>query len=357
MSTTSTNRSFWQDKIGVPAVIRESPILTTVKDGELLVKAHAWAMNPVDAYIQHNALPIFTYPMIIGCDVSGVVQLVGSGPASQKFKVGDRVLCLAHAAFQDYVVLDHAMAAKIPDTLSFAEAAVFPVTLATARQALFSKKYLALPFPDPDPDPSNRASPDPSVKGKSILIWGAASAVGSNAIQMARAVGLRVVTTCSRRNFEHARALGADAVFDYNDAGVVDEVVAELRRDGSEVCAGIFQAAGPHGAVEPCVQVAARLTQAPKPVVACANLVPAGLGKAEGVEARMVYGGADGEPVYLDTTSVLFEGFLPRALADRSYQVAPTPEVVGTRGLGGVQEALDIVVKGVSAKKIVVLVE
>ncbi|KAI1658081.1 hypothetical protein F4813DRAFT_395818 [Daldinia decipiens] len=187
MSAT-TNRSFWQDKTGVPGIIRETPIPSTLAQDEVLVK-----------------------------DIAGTVERVGSGPSSQRFKAGDRVLGYAmgepslskpeNGAFQDYVVLDHALAVKIPDSLSFAEAAVFPLCLATAGHALFGPKYLALPLPK---------APGAPRTGKSVLVWGGASGVGSNAVQLAKAAGFDVLATCSPRNFGYVRGLGADKVFDYN---------------------------------------------------------------------------------------------------------------------------------------------
>ncbi|KAI1370525.1 GroES-like protein [Hypoxylon crocopeplum] len=352
MSTTATNRCFWQDNARVPAAIREGTIPTKVGDGEILIKVQAWAVNPVDAYIQVNALPFFKYPMIPGSDIAGVVSLVGSGIASQKFKVGDRVLGLAlgasaqgkteYGGFQHYVVVDHVMASKIPDSLAFAEAAVFPLCIATAANALFGSNYIGMPFP--------QAEGTPSV-GKSVLVWGGASAVGSNAIQLAKAAGFDVVTTCSPRNFEYVMRLGADKVFDYTSPTVIDDVVAAI---DSGVCAGIFQAAGPRDAVVPCCEVAARSAQTP--FVACANVVPEGAAP-EGVTAKFVFAGGEGLAIYYETSSVVFGDFLPKALEMGTYKVAPAPEVVGTRGLDGIQEALHTVLKGVSAKKVVVEAE
>ncbi|KAI4862984.1 GroES-like protein [Hypoxylon rubiginosum] len=353
---SAINRVFWQDKVGVPSVIREGPIPSQVGDGELLIKVRAWAMNPVNAYLQTVALPFFRYPSIPGEDVAGTVELVGSAvAASSKFKVGDRVAGLALGAlggggtdrggFQDFVVLDAAMAYRVPDALSFAEASVFPLCIATAAHALFSKDFLGLPYPQ-------AAAAAPATTGKSVLVWGGASAVGCNAIQMARAAGFEVVTTCSPRNYEYVRALGASKAFDYTSPTVVDDVAAEL--DGGGACAGIFQAAGPFDAVAPCCAVAHRSRQ--DLFVACANAVP-GDAVPEGVRARMVLSVDDTRPAYYDTTSVIFGGFLPEALASGGYKVAPRPEVVSRAGVDGIQEALDILREGVSAKKIVVVDE
>ncbi|KAI1394277.1 GroES-like protein [Hypoxylon trugodes] len=346
----STNHSFWQDKVGVKGAIRDCPIPTELADDEILIKVRAWGMNPVDAFIQEVALPFFSYPMIPGEDIAGTVERVGSGTASQKFKVGDRVLGYAmgsssfgkqeRGGFQEYVVVDQNLAAKIPDSVSFGEASVFPLCMATAGHALFSKEYLGLPFPKVGGAPE---------AGKRVLIWGGASGVGSNAIQMAKAAGFEVLTTCSARNFEYVKSLGADKVFDYTSATVVDDLVAELDQ-GSE-CVGIFQAAGPRDAVAPCIEVAAKSKG--KPFVACANMVPEGA-VPEGVTAKFVFERGDGKGIYYETSRVLLGEFLPTALEAGTYKIAPKPEAVPTKGLEGIQEALDTVKKGVSAKKIVV---
>lgn len=352
MSSAPTNRAFWQDNINVPSIIREAPIPSNLEDGDILIKAGAWGMNPVDAYLQVVALPFLTYPLIPGEDVAGTVEAIGPGPASQKFKAGDRVVGYAlgtssrgnagRGAFQEHVVLDVNLTAKIPDSISFAEAAVFPLCMATAGYALFGGDYLALPYPQIG---------GASRTGKSVVIWGGASGVGSNAIQLAKAAGFDVVTTCSTHNFEYVLGLGADKVFDYKSATVVDDVVAEIDKG---VCVGVFQAAGPFDAVVPCCQVSYRSKQ--KLFVACANVVPEGAAP-EGVEAKFVLETGDGQAMYYDTTRVIFGEFLPQALERGEYKVAPKPEVVPTKGLEGIQGALDTVRKGVSAKKIVVEAE
>ncbi|KAI8958516.1 GroES-like protein [Daldinia sp. FL1419] len=351
--STLINRSFWQDKPGVLGTIRDSSIPSTLAEGELLVKVHAWGLNPADAFLQDNPLPFLKYPLIPGQDIAGTVERTGPGPKSQRFRAGDRVLGYAtgassmakheNGAFQNFVVLDRALAVKIPVSLSFAEAAVFPLCLATAGHALFGPKYLALPPPHPAGAPRT---------GKSLLVWGGASAVGSNAVQLAKAAGFDVLATCSPRNFEYVLGLGASKVFDYNAATVVRDIVAEI--DKGE-CAGIFQAAGIKSeAVAPCCQVSHLSKQ--KLFVACANLVPEGA-VPDGVEAKFVIGEEDRRGMYYDTTSELFGKFLEEALRLGTYKVAPRPEAVGIKGLEGIQVGLDIVKRGVSAKKIVVLAE
>ncbi|EAW07072.1 zinc-binding alcohol dehydrogenase family protein [Aspergillus clavatus NRRL 1] len=336
---STLNRSLWQDQAGVLGVIRESPIPSNIADNEILVKVHAWAMNPADAMVQDVPLPFIKYPLILGEDVAGTVERVGSA-ATARFQPGDRVLGLAlgaavakpeQGAFQDYVILDHSMACKIPDSLSFTEASVFPLCIATAAYGLFSKDYLGLPFPT--------TKTLANSTGKSIFIWDGSSGVGSNAIQLCKAAGFEVFTTCSARNFEYVKSLGADHVYNYNDPDVIRTVVAEL--DKGE-CIGVFQAAGD---VAPSCQVAHQSKQNLR--VAATNPVTEGAAP-EGVDAKMIFA-SGGAIIYHETNPATFAGYLPDALAKGIYKVVPT------KGLEGIQEALDQVKKGVSAKKLVTL--
>ncbi|CRL21532.1 Alcohol dehydrogenase superfamily, zinc-containing [Penicillium camemberti] len=342
---TNMNRSLWQDEAGVPGVIRESPIPSQIADEQIVVKVHVWAMNPADAVVQDIPLPFIKYPLILGEDIAGTVESVGSAAAA-KFQPGDRVLGLAlgaavakpeQGAFQNYVILDYSMACKIPDSMSFTDASVFPLCIATAAYGLFSKDYLGLPFPT--------ISTAPNSTGKSILIWGGSSGVGSNAIQLCKAAGFEVLTTCSAHNAEYVKGLGADKVFYYTDADAIDQVVVEL--DKGE-CIGIFQAAGEPG---PSCQVAYKSRQTLR--VATSNPVPEGT-VPEGVEAKMIFA-SGGAVIYYEINKATFAGYLPEALAQGTYQVAPAPEIVSTEGLEGIQEALDLLKKGVSAKKLVVV--
>ncbi|KAL5363020.1 chaperonin 10-like protein [Aspergillus floccosus] len=316
---TAVNRSLWQDEAGIAGIIRESAAPTTVADNEILVKVKAWAMNPADTMVQDVALPFIKYPLILGEDVAGTVEKVGS-QATGKFVVGDRVLGLAlgaavfkpeQGAFQEYVILDYTLACKIPDSLSFNDAAVFPL----------------LPFPTINPTSTGN------------------SGVGSNAIQLCKAAGFEVITTCSAHNFEYVKRLGADKVSDYKDPAVVDQIVAEL--DQGE-CIGVSQAAGD---VVPSCQVASKSKQ--KLRVAASNPIPEGGAPAD-IEAKMIFA-TGGAVIYHETSPASFADYLPEALAKGLYQVAPTPEIVPTKGLEGIQEAMNLLKKGISAKKLVTL--
>ena len=96
---------------------------------------------------------------------------------------------------------------------------VLPLALSTAAAGLYQKDYLGLPYPTIDNKPS----------GKTILVWGGSSSVGSTAIQLAKASGLEVISTASSKNLGYVESLGAKQVFDYTKQNVVDEIVSALK--------------------------------------------------------------------------------------------------------------------------------
>lgn len=329
-----TNHILWQDEAGIPAVIRESPIPFEVEDDKVLIKVHAWAINPCDAILQDRTLPFVKYPLILGQDVAGTVEAVGSSAAASKFQVGDRVFGFSiNNGFQEYVTLDPKLTAKIPGSMPYRDVAVFPLCISTCAISLFGKEYLDLPRP----------SLDATSTGKSILIWGGSSACGSNGIQLAKAAGFRVITTCSPRSFDYVKSLGADKAFDYNSPTAIDDVVAELDKG---TCAGIYLAVGK---VADACQVSHRSKQ--KIFVVSSNPVVPG-DAPEGVEAKPTFGIDD--DTFAQILPVTFGGFLLEALANGVYKVAPPPEVVSKKGIEGIQEAVDMIKKGVSSKKLIV---
>ncbi|GLI78501.1 hypothetical protein PoHVEF18_006819 [Penicillium ochrochloron] len=341
-----SNRAAWQDAVGIPLSIRQTPYQTNLTPTQILIKPQAWAINPADHILQDLSLPFVKYPVILGEDIAGTIEAVGS-EASAQFQVHDRVLAFAQGAtrgsamggFQEYVVVDMAFTCGIPGEMSFAEASVFPLGFTTAAHALFNSKTLALPGPEVDAVPGS--------KGERVLVWGGASSVGGNAIQLARAAGLEVLTTASKRNFEYVGELGASMVFDYGSESVVADLVSELDNSGVP-CVGIFQAAGHSDSLRPCFEIAQRATG--DIFVITTSPLQEGV-VPEGVRAKMLLGDSH------DDILSMWKEFLPKALEEGKYIVAPEPLVVETTGLEGIQLGYDILKKGVSARKVVVLAD
>jgi NADPH:quinone reductase-like Zn-dependent oxidoreductase len=118
-------------------------------------------------------------------------------------------------AFQAYTILQTNMACKIPDTVPFENAVVLGLGLSTAAAALFNPHFLNLQL---------LTEPAQKPTGKTLLVWGGASSVGSNAVQLAVAASYEVITTASRKNFEYVKKLGASYRFDYNSPTVISEL-------------------------------------------------------------------------------------------------------------------------------------
>src|SRR5690606_35960069 len=138
------------------------------------------------------------FPIIPGWDAAGVVTALGEG--ASRFQVGDEVYAytrlptVKHGTYAEYIALPEAAVALKPKNITPAAAAGIPLVGLTAWQALFD---LA------------------SVKsGDTVLVTGGAGGVGSLAIQFAKSVGARVITTASAANHDYLRGLGADVAID-----------------------------------------------------------------------------------------------------------------------------------------------
>jgi NADPH:quinone reductase-like Zn-dependent oxidoreductase len=371
-----TNSAAWLDAPFARLVVREAPSATPLAD-EIVVRNRAIAVNPLDDIKQSTGNLMYgwlPYSSILGEDVAGEVVEVGA--AVTRFRVGDRVLGFAvgmekgrrhqpEGAFQLYTVVQEQLAAPIPDTLSFEEAAVLPLALSTAASALFQQDQLGLRHPTASTPPVDES------RRESIVVWGGSTSVGSNAVQLAVAAGYDVVTTASPRNFDRMRALGASAVFDYASPSAVRDITAALA--GKNVAA-VF-AVGT-GSAEPGVAIAAatgaKRVSLASPSVSFAklprrtgpSLAMAGIGarlvssnialqlraRRAGIRVRFVWGST---LMSNEVGPMIWRDFLPAALAEGRYVAAPSPEVVGA-GLEQVQVALDRLHDGVSAQKLIV---
>lgn len=370
------NTAAWIDAPYADLSIRDAP-MPAVGPGQLLVETRAVAVNPLDAIIQSNGTVMYgwlQYPVILGEDVAGVVVEVGADVTD--FAIGDRVVAYAmglekgrdavsESAFQAYAVVDAGLAAALPETMDFEEAAVLPLALSTAAAGLFETDQLALDF-------SQLGGTAP--RDEVVVVWGGATAVGGNAIQLARAAGYRVITTASPGNHERMRQLGAEAAFDYRDPEVVDRIIEAV--DGS-VVAGILAVAV--GSAEPCLRIARgtgarRIAMARPPVSFYDQPRRRGLSltrirlflslgtrtalmqlrsRTRGIRASFIWGSA------IATSPVgpaVWRRYLPEALASGAHRAYPEARIAGN-GLEAVQAAIDTLRRGVSAQKLVVTID
>lgn len=194
--------------------------------GELLVEVHAASVNPVDFKIRDGLLkPIlpFRFPLILGNDLSGVVQAVGAGVT--RFRTGDAVYARMDkrriGAFAEFAVVAEADAAQKPANLTHVEAAAVPLAALTAWQALF--EVGGLNHHAPLSPLAGRGAGERGAAQK-VLIHAGSGGVGTFAIQFAHHAGATVAATAGARNAGLVRGLGADIVIDYKTQRFEDVV-------------------------------------------------------------------------------------------------------------------------------------
>ncbi|KAI1414740.1 putative alcohol dehydrogenase [Hypoxylon sp. FL1857] len=189
-----------------------------LRDGYLLVKVKAVALNPLD----HKALIVrFAAGARLGADYAGVVEEVGPG-VTKPFKKGDRIAGFVNGAnqlqpqdgaFGEYAVVKASIQIRIPDNITDEQAATLGVSVITIGQGLY--KHMGVPWPT-----------EPAKEPSQILVHGASTATGLYAVQFLKASGLSVIATASPHNFEYLKSLGADAVFDYRSPTAAAEIKA-----------------------------------------------------------------------------------------------------------------------------------
>jgi len=184
---------------GGPEVLQYGDVPDPVaRAGELLVDVHAASVNAADGKRRAGTYaPVSRFPYVPGRDFSGVVAALGAGAGD--FEPGDPVFGVCdtteEGAYAERVAIKEAIVARKPDALSHAECAALALTGLTAIVALEDTLQLA--------------------RGETILIQGGAGGVAGFAIQLAKHIGARVITTASAANHAYVRGLGADEVIDY----------------------------------------------------------------------------------------------------------------------------------------------
>jgi NADPH:quinone reductase-like Zn-dependent oxidoreductase len=189
---------------GPPELLKFAEVAIPVPaSGEVLIRLCAASVNPVDLYMMKGApwdrIPGMRKrkPMVLGCDVAGRVEAVGSGVKG--FQIGDEVFGVTGfkgTGFAEYVCVAEESLGPKPENLTFDQAAAVPVAGVTALQGLRDKGRI-------------RA-------GHKVLVEGASGGVGTFAVQIAKAFGAEVTAVCSTRNVDQARSIGADRVIDYS---------------------------------------------------------------------------------------------------------------------------------------------
>ncbi|KAF2451083.1 GroES-like protein [Karstenula rhodostoma CBS 690.94] len=328
-------------------VVEERPI-PTPGPNEVLVRNHFIGLNPLDWKRQLTGMFIPSYPAVLGTDLSGVVEAVGSNVS--KFKPGDRVLGGAdgivsqkpeNAAFQTYTILRSSSTSKLPSSVSLEQAATLTTSIVTSYLMLFH--VLGLPKPELKAPPPNAT----------VLVWGGASMTGNLTIQLAKLAGLNVYATASKKNHEHLRSLGASVLFDYNSSTVVEDAVAAAEREGKPI-AYVADTIASTATLSSVQDILSKSTATAK-VIAHTGPWPEDLPKLDAIDADMVHGEELWyKPDMIQLGSKIFHEDLPTWL--ESGVIAPPPYRVIEGGVGKIQAALEVLKAGVSNQKVLVAV-
>ncbi|ETL95374.1 hypothetical protein L917_06808 [Phytophthora nicotianae] len=216
MAFPQTFRAYQYENYGL--LDNELKIQSNVPQKELgadqvRIKVHSASVNPIDYMLLEavgqlflSKAPSAAEPFGIGFDAAG--EIVEVGEDVKRLKVGDAVYTMtpfsAFGTLGEYCAVDEQFVAIKPSNLNFDEASSVPLVALTAYQGIFDHARLQ--------------------KGETVLILGGSSSVGMYAIQFARAIGARVITTASAKKDEFVKALGAHQVIDYQKEKWLDVV-------------------------------------------------------------------------------------------------------------------------------------
>ncbi|MFG2632146.1 NADP-dependent oxidoreductase [Streptomyces sp. NPDC048473] len=201
-------RAISQDVHGAPDVLKEVRLPKPVPGpSQILVAVHAAGVNPTDWKHRANGFFLDRLPLVLGWDVSGVVEAVGYGVTL--FKPGDEVFGMlpypygvgSHA---EYVTAPARAFARKPAGIDHVQAGALPLAALTAYQALVDTADVR--------------------PGQRVLIHAAAGGVGHLAVQIAKSRGAYVIGTASAPKHDFVRALGADEMIDYRSVDFAEAV-------------------------------------------------------------------------------------------------------------------------------------
>lgn len=230
-----------QTGYGSADVLRHAEIdKPAIKDGEVLVRVHAVAINAGDIFMMRGVpwmvrLSVgFPKPRnhVPGWDIAGIVEAVGKGVT--RFQLGDEVFCSHKRALAEYACVPEGHLAKKPASISFEQAAAVPTAAVVALTELRD---------------GGKVQP-----GQKVLINGASGGVGTFAVQIAKSLGAEVTGVCSTRNVKIVRSIGADHVIDYTQE---DFTKGDQRYDlildnvGSHSFSSLRRVLTPNGAIQP----------------------------------------------------------------------------------------------------------
>jgi len=208
-------RALQAPAVHTPMVVTECPAPMITAPGDVVVRVHYAALNPVDWKMLDYGFMVSSWPAFLGGDVAGVIEEVGE-EAAKKFKVGDRVWGFAEmgkmGSFAELVRMTRVdIIGRVPNHMDLKDAATLPIGLLTAGIMLYVESGPVITGPE-----------------NSVLVYGASSSVGLYCVQLAALAGHKVVAIASPHNKEMVTKLGATTFIDYHDADWEAQAIAAL---------------------------------------------------------------------------------------------------------------------------------
>ncbi|KAH7138759.1 putative alcohol dehydrogenase [Dendryphion nanum] len=324
---------------GAPLELQIRGIPTPGSD-QVVIRNHAVAINFIDNLQRNFGFKVPFYPIVIGADVSGVVQTVGGDV--KNIKPGDRVAGYALAgqgAFQEYTLLTNGGIVTLASRTTFAEGAVLPMAIATSGVAIFLR--MGIPW-------GPRLSPQNGI----FFVHGASSSVGSAAVQLAKILGFEVFATAGDKNREYVKKLGANEVWDHQDSALVEKI---MNAAAGRVIKYGFAAVSMGGASQVVARVLSAANAGGEYKARLCVTTPWDEKEAVPQDIELTQTLASAAVTENNEFGVwLFNEFLKEKIESGEYVPSPEIEIIEGGLEKGVVSALDRYGNGVSATKIVV---
>ncbi|KAG4035724.1 hypothetical protein MFRU_001g04920 [Monilinia fructicola] len=313
---------------------------------QLLVKSLVTGINPMDNLMRTTGLLIPSYPIVLGCDASGIV--VETGPEVTKFRVGDgvfgctRVGAAGYGTFQEFHLMDEKLTFKRPENISVEEAATIGVGLLTAAICLDEGNDIMYPA-------------ERQNQPEWFIVLGGTSAVGQYGIKLAKLCGYQVLASCSQSSIEIVKSAGADATFDYKQS--TETQLSEIESITSGDFVGVFDASAASTAVGLAALKNKSTVKTQKKTFSTTNDWDT-IDEQKDISIYRVHLGQIGkygEPAG-DAVNRIVEKLIPRleSLLWKGLLEPNEGEIVAT-GFGGVSFGVDLSAKnGIGGKKILV---
>lgn len=190
--------------------INDTAAQPTIGDDEILVEVHAMALNPVDYKVTEGGMPLTLVgsQCIPGADFCG--KVAKTGKKIDSFQIGEwvfgaKVGAISNGSLAQYISVSKESLATLPKDVRVDDAATIGIVGLTEIQAI--KPYVKA--------------------GDKVFINGGSGGTGVYGIQIAKALGCHVTTTCSTANVELCKSLGADEVIDYKNTNIVEALAAK----------------------------------------------------------------------------------------------------------------------------------